>query len=140
MSYYLCAWHAKDSRDHTVIKCGQLAVATWLRMWLFSVGTGCPEEIVKQLETLDEDSDFSEEPTVINWTGNNHTYSITEIMDLGVFSSDMWVAIDKDSFELVVLYVRGARDWLKRRRGPTISWAEQTLTRVLALLAVPVDG
>ncbi len=134
MNYFLCHWHARGSRDHTVIKCGRLAVETWLQVWLTSVGIGCPDEIAGQLETLDEDCGLLYVPAQIRWTGDNHTYSITEITDLG--------ALSVTGMDAVAAKVRTARNWLNSASFPTreSERALGALDAALYLLGAPVDG
>ncbi len=142
MNHYLCAWNDKRRGDsaHTVIKQGQLAVETWLKVWLTDAKTGCPIKVICELSTLDADAGHGQPPIRIVWEGKYLSFSITEITDLGVFSSDMWVAIDKVSFKIIVDSVASAHRWLNWRRGPTISSAETSLARALALLGGPLDG
>jgi len=140
MNHYLCAWNDGTDSSHTVIKQGQLAVETWLKVWLTSTERGCPVWVVGELSTLDADAGLGRAPIQISWEGKHFSFSITEITDLGVFSSDMWVAIDKVSFGIIANSVSAAHNWLKSRRGPTISPAETSLARVLALLNRATDG
>ena len=143
MNHYLCAWNDErrgPDSAHTVIKQGQIAVETWLRAWLTEAETGCPVRVIDELVGLDADAGHGLAPIRIAWEGKYVSFSITEITDLGVFSSDMWVVIDKVSFGIMVDSVVAAHNWLTRRPGPTISPAETSLARVLALLNRPTDG
>ena len=83
MNYYLCHWHDGSDNDHTVIKQGQAAVELWMQECLLAGDIGCPEWIVDQLTTLDNDAGHGWTPIQIIWQGNDCSYAITEITDLG---------------------------------------------------------
>ncbi len=86
MNYDLCNWNDGGDSSHTIIKQGQDAVSQWLRECLLPGDLGCPEEIIEQLDVLDDAAGHGGSPIQITWRGNDYTYSITEITDLGALT------------------------------------------------------
>ncbi len=129
MTHYLCAWNDSGETSHTIIKHGQDAVEAWLQECLGSAGIGCPKVIVDQLSTLDDDAGHGGTPIQVWWLGDDYSFSITEITDLGVFkdvgheAQRAWNWLNGDQFETI-----------PARR------AKEFVEHALQLLGMPVDG
>ncbi len=142
MTYYLCHWNDGGDSNHTIIKQGQDAVGEWLRGCLWPGDLGCLDVIVEQLDALDDASGHGRSPIHFTWQGDHYTYSITEITDIGVFASDEWVVIPKDSFNMIVADCQRARRCIIGDRFITVSMrrAQEYLEGMLRLFGVTIDG
>ena len=152
MTYYLCDWSDGSDNSHTVIKNGQGAVWTWLRDCLGEIGTGCPEDIVKQLDTLDWVAGGDGPPLKVGFVGADHGYVISEIEDLGDLAPRglplpvphgaplmeevhaTW--IDPAGHRAIIKECQSAMDSLDRNRLHTVESrkARKSITEALTLL------